>query len=151
MLETHLAEIGVTEEQFAEACEAGMDSRPENKNVFEKLIAVDDFLTFKKMMIKRNIELELEVVEAMKNAGNTLAGPRSKEEEELSLSAALEHSRNSGGGGKDAGGKDGSDSGPIGDNDARKKRELQEAMPARQGRSVAPTKRLRARGARDNR
>ena len=131
LLETHLAEIGVTEIQFAEACEAGMDARPENKNVFEKLIAVDDFLTFKKMMIKRNVELELEVVEAMKNAGQTLAGPRSKEEEELALSAALEHSRSSGSaGGKDGGGKDGreDDDGPIGDNDARKRRELQEAM-----------------------
>tara|TARA_B110000090_G_C13363481_1_gene439270 strand:- start:101 stop:1873 length:1773 start_codon:yes stop_codon:yes gene_type:complete len=131
LLETHLAEIGVTEIQFAEACEAGMDARPENKNVFEKLIAVDDFLTFKKMMIKRNVELELEVVEAMKNAGQTLAGPRSKEEEDLALSAALEHSRSSSSaGGKDGGGKDGreDDDGPIGDNDARKRRELQEAM-----------------------
>ena len=55
LLETHLSEIGITEEAFAKACEAGMDSRPENKDVFEKLIAVDDFLTFKKLMIKFQI------------------------------------------------------------------------------------------------
>ena len=28
LLETHLSEIGITEEAFAKACEAGMDSRP---------------------------------------------------------------------------------------------------------------------------
>ena len=128
LLETHLKEIGVTEEAFAEACEAGMDSRPENKDVFEKLIAVDDFLTFKKLMIKRNIELELEVVEAMKNAGQTLAGPRSKEEEDLALSAALERSGNHSG--SSAGGKDNGGGGKsnVGDNEEYKRRELREAM-----------------------
>jgi hypothetical protein len=124
LLETHLKEIGVTEEAFAEACEAGMDSRPENKDVFEKLIAVDDFLTFKKLMVKRNIELELEVVEAMKNAGQTLAGPRSKDEEDFALSAAIEQSRDAGG--KDGGGSGGKQS-DVSD-EARKKRELQEAI-----------------------
>ena len=57
-----------------------MNARDENRDVFEKLIAVDDFLTFKKLMIKRNVELELEVVSAMKNAGQTLQAPGSEED-----------------------------------------------------------------------
>ena len=60
LLNSHLTDVGVTEEQFAAACESGME-HPAHRDVFEKLIAVDDFLTFKKLMIKRNVELELEV------------------------------------------------------------------------------------------
>ena len=88
LLDTHLSEVGVTEEQFAAACEAGMGNQA-HRDVFEKLIAVDDFLTFKKLMIKRNVELELEVVEAMKNAGRTLAPPGSEEEEAEMVRQAL--------------------------------------------------------------
>ena len=96
LLTQHLAEIGVSEEQFAKACEHGRDRRDVNRKVFDQLIAVDDFLTFKKLMVKRNVELELEVVRAMKNAGQTLEAPRSKEDEEAALEAVLRSSSQSG-------------------------------------------------------
>ena len=58
--------MGVTEIQFAKAMEAGYRRREVNKKVLDQIIACDDFLTFKKLMVKRNIELEFEVIAAMK-------------------------------------------------------------------------------------
>lgn len=42
LLATHLKEIGVTEEQFAEACEKGANN-PMNMHVFNTILAADDF------------------------------------------------------------------------------------------------------------
>ena len=78
LLSSHLSEIGVSEVQFAKAVEAGYQRRDVNRKVFDQIIAVDDFLTFKKMMVKRNVQLELEVVEAMKNAKKSIISPAVK-------------------------------------------------------------------------
>lgn len=68
LLGAHLSEVGVSEEQFAKVIEFGYQKRDINRKVFDQIIACDDFLTFKKMMVKRNIQLELEVVQAMQNS-----------------------------------------------------------------------------------
>ena len=66
LLSSHLSEVGVSEVEFAKAMEAGYQRRDVNsRKVFDQIIAIDDFLVFKKLMVKRNVELELEVVEAM--------------------------------------------------------------------------------------
>ena len=92
LLSSHLSEIGVSEVQFAKAVEAGYQRRDVNRKVFDQIIAVDDFLTFKKMMVKRNVQLELEVVEAMKNAKRAINAPSSKEEEDNHLKEATKFS-----------------------------------------------------------
>ena len=68
LLGAHLSEVGVSEEQFAKVIEFGYQKRDINRKVFDRIIACDDFLTYKKMMVKRNIQLELEVVQAMQNS-----------------------------------------------------------------------------------
>jgi len=88
LLEQHLEEVGITPEQFVKACEWGRNRRDVNREVFDQLMAIDDFLTFKKMMVKRNMQLELEVIRALKNAGHVTI-PRTEEEEEQQLQAAL--------------------------------------------------------------
>lgn len=45
LLVTHLSRVGVTTEQFVEACERGRNSRGINKNVWSQICAIDDFLT----------------------------------------------------------------------------------------------------------
>ena len=35
-------------------------------SVFERLVAIDDFQTFKKLMVKRNVELQLEALKSFR-------------------------------------------------------------------------------------
>ena len=65
LLTNHLGNLNVTPEAFAEACERARYASRHNKVVFEQLMAMEDFLTFKKLMVKRNMELELEAVQMM--------------------------------------------------------------------------------------
>lgn len=37
-----------------------------NLSVFERLVAIDDFQTFKKLMVKRNVELQLEALKTFR-------------------------------------------------------------------------------------
>ena len=49
---------------FAELC-ATYGTTDVGKEVLEQILAVDDFLSFKTMMVKRNMELELESLRAL--------------------------------------------------------------------------------------
>mmetsp|Transcript_35540 Transcript_35540/g.43514 ORF Transcript_35540/g.43514 Transcript_35540/m.43514 type:complete len:513 (-) Transcript_35540:138-1676(-) len=67
VLTTLLAEVGIGEDEFYRACVLDRFSHDINKKVFDQIMAVDDFLVFKEMMIRRNIELEMEALRAMKS------------------------------------------------------------------------------------
>jgi hypothetical protein len=110
LLGSNLQAIGVTEEQFVDACQQGANQEV-NKLVFGQILAVDDFLTFKKMMVKRNVELNIEAMEMLAsptfsqdNELERAAGPvglkknrpTTKEEEKLQLEIALKLSQNLG-------------------------------------------------------
>jgi len=83
---SNLCELDITTEVFLEACKVGLSSsRDINFSVYDKIVAMDDFVTFKKMMIKRNMELELETIRAYK----LLEGEMSDEEFEELLRASL--------------------------------------------------------------
>lgn len=62
LISSNLGELGITSEMFFDSCELGRNSRDINKQVFERMIAMEDFETFKKLMTKRNIELQLEAI-----------------------------------------------------------------------------------------
>lgn len=68
LLTTHLEEVSITPESFSVACEKARYASRSNKVVFEQLTAMTDFLTFKKLMVKRNMELELEAVQELQQA-----------------------------------------------------------------------------------
>mmetsp|Transcript_25215 Transcript_25215/g.64064 ORF Transcript_25215/g.64064 Transcript_25215/m.64064 type:complete len:525 (-) Transcript_25215:225-1799(-) len=74
LLEFHLSDMGVTQEQFF----AALASNPRTilaKQLLEQLLVIDDFLSFKKMMVKRNAELEAEALGMIKSyADSTPAG-----------------------------------------------------------------------------
>lgn len=59
-MSTSLKDLDVTNEIFYEALEKGRNARDINRIVYERLLAMEDFEHFKKMMVKRNIELQLE-------------------------------------------------------------------------------------------
>ena len=50
--------MGVSNEQFIDAVSRTMNSDiPVHKEVVEKLLSIEDFIAFKKVMVKRNNEL----------------------------------------------------------------------------------------------
>lgn len=88
LISSNLGELGISSETFFESCEKGRDSRDINKQVFERMIAMEDFETFKKLMTKRNMELELETIQsynapfsAIKSPGKRISGYAASEED----------------------------------------------------------------------
>ena len=61
-----MSELGVTEEQFLDACEKA-SMNPLHKKIVDQITAVDNFLAFKKLMVKRNQELNEQALEMLKN------------------------------------------------------------------------------------
>jgi len=51
-----IKDLGITEADFVKACENAY-GRPESRPIVEQMIAVDDFESFKKQMVKRNQDL----------------------------------------------------------------------------------------------
>jgi hypothetical protein len=64
LISSNLGELGITPEILLDSCERGRNGRDINKQVFERMIAMDDFQTFKKIMVKRNVELQLEAMQS---------------------------------------------------------------------------------------
>jgi hypothetical protein len=63
LISSNLGELGITPELFVEACERARYGRDVNTAVFDRITAMDDFMTFKKIMVKRNTELQLEALQ----------------------------------------------------------------------------------------
>lgn len=51
-----MAELGVSQEVFLEACEKAA-ANSLHKKIVDQITAVDNFVAFKKLMVKRNTEL----------------------------------------------------------------------------------------------
>ena len=58
-----MAELGVTDEQFYDACDKA-EEKPYHKKIVDQIMAVENFVAFKKLMIKRNTELNEEAMKA---------------------------------------------------------------------------------------
>ena len=62
----------MTQEQFIKALEKGIQHH-EHKKIFEQVLLVENFIVFKKLMIKRNKELELEALQSLERQQNSVA------------------------------------------------------------------------------
>lgn len=79
-----LAELGVTQEQFMEACEkAGQN--PIHKRIVDQIVAVDNFLAFKKLMQKRNAELNQQAMKLIMKKQKEASEQKQKTEQEAEL------------------------------------------------------------------
>ena len=58
-----LIETGASQEQFLMVAKKGLES--EDNKYYERLIATDNYLYFKNMMIKRNLNLEEDAMKLM--------------------------------------------------------------------------------------
>ena len=57
-----MTELGVSDEQFVAACEKASEN-PIHKKIVDQIMAVDNFLAFKRLMVKRNQELNRQAME----------------------------------------------------------------------------------------
>jgi len=64
MLTFLIKSMGISTEVFIEQIHKGLNIQ-EHKKLFYQIILVDNFNVFKKLMIKRNKELELKAIESM--------------------------------------------------------------------------------------
>lgn len=62
LLEELMRELGVSDEQFVEACQKA-EKNPVHKKIVDQIMAVDNFLAFKKLMVRRNQELNRQAIE----------------------------------------------------------------------------------------
>ena len=76
-----IAELGVTQEQFMEAC-GKAEGNPIHKKIVDQITAVDNFVAFKKLMCKRNADLNRQAQAMLQKAQDTEKGAPTKGEEE---------------------------------------------------------------------
>lgn len=63
LLVAHLVEMELSTEQFMRFCQRGLSGNNElHRSLVEQLVSVEDFLVFKAMMVKRNCEINREVL-----------------------------------------------------------------------------------------
>lgn len=60
-----IAELGVTQEIFMAACQTA-EANPIHKKIVDQIVAVDNFVAFKKLMCKRNAELNKQAMAMIK-------------------------------------------------------------------------------------
>jgi hypothetical protein len=92
LIQSNLGELGISSDMFMEACERGRHGRDINTVVFERMIAMDDFMTFKKIMVKRNTELQLEALKDYSASSVRDTAPMSPEQEAAQYNSALRRS-----------------------------------------------------------
>ena len=67
MLGSYMDDIGITPQQFQKACGGALGNvkKQFTHTVFEQIWAADDFSVFKRMMVQKNIELQLQALELL--------------------------------------------------------------------------------------
>ncbi len=56
-----MAELGVTQDQFLDACQKASEN-PLHRKIVDQITAVDNFMAFKKLMVRRNTELNEQAI-----------------------------------------------------------------------------------------
>ncbi|NP_989091.2 cilia- and flagella-associated protein 36 [Xenopus tropicalis] len=72
LLTQHLNEVGISEEQFQEACTAPLAHSATLKTILQPVLAVEDFKIFKAMMVQKNIELQLQAIRIIQERNGVL-------------------------------------------------------------------------------
>ncbi len=75
LISDFLEEIGVTHEQFFETVANNLDNNNINSFVVSSILTVEDFIQFKAMMVKRNIDLTNQVG-SLVSIVRKMAGPQ---------------------------------------------------------------------------
>uniref|UniRef100_G1MTB1 Cilia- and flagella-associated protein 36 n=1 Tax=Meleagris gallopavo TaxID=9103 RepID=G1MTB1_MELGA len=72
LLEGYLSEVGITEEKFQEAFSSPLAKTHTSQAILQTVLAAEDFRLFKKMMVQKNIEMQLQAIRVMKERNGVL-------------------------------------------------------------------------------
>lgn len=108
LIDAQLDKVGISNDLLVAACKHARHNREINREVpliactiakqvismqvYEQMIAMDDFLTFKKLMVKRNVELGYEALKALHKDQVPIIAPESEEEAEAQFQRAVKES-----------------------------------------------------------
>nr|XP_029525071.1 cilia- and flagella-associated protein 36 isoform X5 [Oncorhynchus nerka] len=72
LLETYMQEVGIDEQQFLEACSSPFAKSKTLQTVFQPVLATDDFQMFRSLMVQKNMELQLQALQVIKERNGAL-------------------------------------------------------------------------------
>ncbi|CAL8254466.1 unnamed protein product [Lota lota] len=72
LLDNHMQEIGINEQQFVEACTSPFAKSKTVQVLFQPVLATDDFQMFRSLMVQKNMELQLQALRVIKERQGAL-------------------------------------------------------------------------------
>ncbi|KAJ8264250.1 hypothetical protein GJAV_G00146990 [Gymnothorax javanicus] len=72
LLDTYMQEVGISEQQFVEACSSPIAKSKALQAVFQPVLATDDFQVFKSLMLQKNMELQLQALRVIQERNGAL-------------------------------------------------------------------------------
>ncbi|XP_033916170.1 cilia- and flagella-associated protein 36 [Melopsittacus undulatus] len=72
LLEDYLKEVGINEEKFQEAFSSPLAKTHTSQAILQTVLAAEDFRLFKKMMVQKNIEMQLQALSIIKERNGVL-------------------------------------------------------------------------------
>uniref|UniRef100_H3C0M9 Cilia- and flagella-associated protein 36 n=1 Tax=Tetraodon nigroviridis TaxID=99883 RepID=H3C0M9_TETNG len=66
LLDNYMKEVGISEQQFLDACTSPFAKSKTMQSVFQPILATDDFQMFRSMMAQKNLELQLQALRLIK-------------------------------------------------------------------------------------
>ncbi|KAJ7403732.1 Cilia- and flagella-associated protein 36 [Pitangus sulphuratus] len=72
LLEDYLKEVGINEEKFQEAFSSPLAKTHTSQAILQTVLAAEDFRLFKKMMVQKNVEMQLQALRIIKERNGVL-------------------------------------------------------------------------------
>ncbi|XP_008319555.1 cilia- and flagella-associated protein 36 isoform X2 [Cynoglossus semilaevis] len=72
LLENYMQEVGISEQQFLDACTSPFAKSKSLQSVFQPVLATDDFQMFRSLMAQKNMELQLQALRLIKERNGEL-------------------------------------------------------------------------------
>ncbi|NXT26957.1 CFA36 protein, partial [Syrrhaptes paradoxus] len=72
LLEDYLKEVGINEEKFQEAFSSPLAKTHTSQAILQTVLAAEDFRLFKNMMVRKNIEMQLQAISIIKERNGVL-------------------------------------------------------------------------------
>ncbi|KAI4890967.1 hypothetical protein NFI96_031554, partial [Prochilodus magdalenae] len=72
LLESYMQEVGISEQQFLEACSSPFAKSKTLQTLFQPVLATDDFQMFRSLMVQKNVELQLQALRVIKERNGAL-------------------------------------------------------------------------------
>uniref|UniRef100_A0A3B5MDG3 Cilia- and flagella-associated protein 36 n=1 Tax=Xiphophorus couchianus TaxID=32473 RepID=A0A3B5MDG3_9TELE len=72
LLENYMQEVGINEQQFLDACTSPFAKSQSLQDMFQPVLATDDFQVFRSLMVQKNMELQLQALRVIKEKNGAL-------------------------------------------------------------------------------